>query len=103
MLRLEPTIDLITGEPEPMLSENALRVLEKRYLKKDATGKVIKTPRELFWRVSWNLAQADRLYGATAEQVVARAKMLYRMLAALEFLPHSPPPMNAGAQLDHLI
>ena len=35
MLRLEPTIDLITGEPEPALSENALRVLEKRYLKKD--------------------------------------------------------------------
>jgi len=38
MLRLEPTIDLIAGEPEPKLSENALRVLEKRYLKKDETG-----------------------------------------------------------------
>ena len=56
MLKLEPTLDLIAGEPEPQLSENALRVLEKRYLKKDEAGKVIETPRELFWRVSWNLA-----------------------------------------------
>src|SRR5207245_6386685 len=102
MLRLEPTIDLITGEPEPMLSENALRVLEKRYLKKDETGKVIETPRELFWRVSWNLAQADRLYGATEEAVIERARTFYRMLAALEFLPNSPTLMNAGLELQQL-
>src|SRR2546422_796348 len=102
MLRLEPTIDLITGEPEPALSENALRVLEKRYLKKDETGRVTETPRELFWRVSWNLAQADRLYGATEEQVIERAKTFYRMLAALEFLPNSPTLMNAGLELQQL-
>ena len=56
MLRMEPNIDLIAGEPEPQLSENALRVLEKRYLQKDESGKVIETPRQLFWRVAWNLA-----------------------------------------------
>src|SRR2546422_842102 len=102
MLRLEPTIDLITGEPEPALSENALRVLEKRYLKKDETGKVIETPRELFWRVSWNLAQADRLYGATEAAVIERARTFYRMVAALEFLPNSPTLMNAGLELQQL-
>src|SRR3989475_12151925 len=102
MLTLEPTIDLIAGEPEPALAENALRVLEKRYLKKDETGKVIETPRELFWRVSWNLAQADAYYGATREQVVERAKTFYRMLAALEFLPNSPTLMNAGLELQQL-
>src|SRR2546422_1101710 len=102
MLRLEPTIDLITGEPEPALSENALRVLEKRYLKKDETGRVTETPRELFWRVAWILAQADRLYGATEEQVADRARTFYRMLAALEFLPNSPTLMNAGLELQQL-
>src|SRR2546422_454128 len=102
MLQLEPTIDLIAGEPEPALSENALRVLEKRYLKKDESGKVIETPRELFWRVSWNLAQADAFYGATREAVVERAKTFYRMLAALEFLPNSPTLMNAGLELQQL-
>src|SRR3989440_12599938 len=102
MLTLEPTIDLIAGEPDPALSENALRVLEKRYLKKDETGKVIETPRELFWRVSWNLAQADRLYGATEAAVIERARTFYRMLAALEFLPNSPTLMNAGLELQQL-
>src|SRR3989454_3590301 len=102
MLKLEPTLDLIAGEPEPQLSENALRVLEKRYLKKDEAGKVIETPRELFWRVAWNLAQADRLYGATEEQVADRARTFYRMLAALEFLPNSPTLMNAGLELQQL-
>src|SRR5213594_4041449 len=102
MLQLEPTIDLIAGEPEPALSENALRVLEKRYLKKDESGKVIETPRELFWRVSWNLGQADAYYGATEAQVAERAKTFYRMLAALEFLPNSPTLMNAGLDLQQL-
>src|SRR3989475_2561638 len=102
MLRLEPTIDLIAGEPEPPLSENAMRVLEKRYLRKDETGRVIETPRELFWRVSWTLAQADRLYGATEAAVIERARTFYRMLAALEFLPNSPTLMNAGLELQQL-
>src|SRR3989441_356924 len=102
MLTLEPTIDLIAGEPDPALSENALRVLEKRYLKKDESGKVIETPRELFWRVSWNLAQADAYYGATEAQVAERAKTFYRMLGALEFLPNSPTLMNAGLELQQL-
>src|SRR2546427_10094264 len=102
MLTLEPTIDLIAGEPEPALSENALRVLEKRYLKKDETGKVIETPRELFWRVSWNPAQADAVYGATREQVVERAETVYRTLAARAVLPNSPTPMNPGLDLQQL-
>src|SRR3970282_370680 len=99
MLKLEPTLDLIAGEPDPRLSENALRVLEKRYLKKDESGKVIETPRELFWRVAWNLAQADRTYGATEEQVLEAAKSFYRLMANLEFLPNSPTLMNAGLEL----
>ncbi len=102
MLKLEPTLDLIADEPDPRLSENALHVLEKRYLRKDETGKVTETPRELFWRVAWNLAQADRAYGATEEQVLNAAKSFYRMMANLEFLPNSPTLMNAGLELQQL-
>ena len=46
---LAPPRDL----PDPDLTENAVTVLERRYLKKDpTTGKVCETPRELFWRVA---------------------------------------------------
>ena len=34
------------------LTQNALTVLEKRYLKKDPQGKVVESPEELFRRVA---------------------------------------------------
>src|SRR2546427_11789262 len=98
MLKLEPTIDLITGETEPALSENALRVLEKRYLKKDESGKVIETPRELFWRVSLNLPHAGAFYGATPEAAVVRGKAFFTVPRALQVLPNSPTLVSAGPE-----
>src|SRR3989304_6801117 len=90
------------GGPQPELSHNALAVLEKRYLRKDETGRVIETPGQMFWRVAWNLAQADRLYGAPEEQVWASAREFYRLLSTTEFLPNSPTLMNAGLELQQL-
>jgi ribonucleoside-diphosphate reductase alpha chain len=90
------------GEPEPRLSPNALAVLEKRYLRKDETGKVIETPGQMFWRVAWNLAQADRLYGGSEEQALTTAREFYRLMSTTEFLPNSPTLMNAGNELQQL-
>lgn len=90
------------GEPEPKLSPNALAVLERRYLKRDETSKVVETPGEMFWRVAWNLAEADRLYGASEEQVWETAREFYRLMASTEFLPNSPTLMNAGLDLQQL-
>jgi ribonucleoside-diphosphate reductase alpha chain len=95
-------IEILAGEPDPKLSENAMRVLEKRYLKRDDKNRVIETPRELFMRVAWNLAQADLEYGANDEQVAESARRFYRLLADLEFLPNSPTLMNAGLDLQQL-
>ena len=44
------------------LSNNALQILEKRYLKKDKEGKVIEKPEDLFLRVANNIALADAKY-----------------------------------------
>src|SRR3990167_4195600 len=44
------------------LSNNALQILEKRYLKKDTNGKVIEKPEDLFNRVANNIALADAKY-----------------------------------------
>ncbi len=95
-------LEVVAREPDPKLSENALRVLQKRYLKKDDTGRVIETPKELFARVAWNLAQAERNYGATEAQVEDTARRFYRMVANLDFLPNSPTLMNAGLELQQL-
>jgi len=95
-------IEIVAREPDPKLTENALRVLQKRYLKKDDKGKVIETPKELFARVAWNLAQAERNYGADEAQVEEIARRFYRLIANLEFLPNSPTLMNAGLELQQL-
>src|SRR5256884_4366698 len=95
-------LEVVAREPDPKLSENALRVLQKRYLKKDDKGRVIETPRELFARVAWNLAQAERTYGADEAQVEETARRFYRMVADLDFLPNSPTLMNAGLELQQL-
>ncbi|MDP3731765.1 MAG: vitamin B12-dependent ribonucleotide reductase [Candidatus Omnitrophota bacterium] len=84
------------------LSENALKVLEKRYLSKDATGKVIETPEGMFRRVANAIAAADKLYGKTVEEVANLEEAFYRIMAALEFMPNSPALMNAGKELAQL-
>ncbi len=95
-------IDVLAPEPDPKLSENALRVLEKRYLKRDDKNNVTETPKELFVRVAWNLAQAERYYGADETRVAEMARRFYRLMADLDFLPNSPTLMNAGLELQQL-
>src|SRR5438552_576370 len=95
-------LEVVAREPDPKLSENALRVLQKRYLKKDDKGRVIETPKELFARVAWNLAQAERNYGANEIEVEEKAKTFFRIMSNLEFLPNSPTLMNAGLELQLL-
>ncbi len=84
------------------LSENAVKVLERRYLIKDDDGKPIETPNELFVRVARHIAEADRNYGATDEQVEETAQRFYNAMTELEFMPNSPTLMNAGRPLGQL-
>ena len=83
------------------LSQNALRVLERRYLKKDGEGKVIETPQELFRRVAKHIASAELLYHSEAD-VSPLEEAFYQLMANLEFLPNSPTLMNAGRELGQL-
>ena len=83
------------------LSPNALKVLEKRYLKKDGNGTSVETPEVLFKRVAHNIASADLLYENTRD--IKRVEdEFYEMMANLEFLPNSPTLMNAGKELQQL-
>lgn len=83
------------------LGENAMRVLEKRYLRKGIDGKPVETVEEMFRRVSMNIAEADRYYDPKAD-VEATAAEFYSMMTSLEFMPNSPTLMNAGRELQQL-
>ena len=83
------------------LTENALHVLERRYLKKDKQGEVTETPEELFRRVAQAVASAELNYGSKAG-AKAREEDFYRLMTDLEFLPNSPTMMNAGRELGQL-
>ncbi len=84
------------------LSENSLKVLEKRYLKRNEDGAVVETAVDMFMRVSRTIAGADAAYGAGAADVEKTGAEFYRMMTALEFLPNSPTLMNAGRELGQL-
>ena len=79
----------------PVLSENALRVLENRYLVKSRQGRCIETPAQLFSRVAWSVACAEARHGADRKEVNRWHKKYYDLMASLEFLPNSPALMNA--------
>ncbi len=93
---------LLGVEDDIKLTLNAIKVLEKRYLKKDFEGNVIETPKEMFRRVAKNIAQADLKYGASESTVRKTEKAFYTMMTRLEFLPNSPTLMNAGRDLQQL-
>ena len=86
---------------EPHLSENALSVIERRYLVKDKEGKVVETPADMFRRVAESIANADKQFNDQAD-ISALAEKFYTIMANLEFLPNSPTLMNAGRELGQL-
>jgi len=84
------------------LSENCLKVLEKRYLKRNEDGAVIETAVDMFTRVARTIADGDRAYGKSDVDVERTATEFYRLMTSLEFLPNSPTLMNAGRELGQL-
>lgn len=86
-----------TNDVGVKLTPNALRVLEKRYLRRDDSGEIVETPEEMFRRVAYGVAAVETSYDPAAD-IDAIAEEFYRAMAALEFLPNSPTLLNAGAE-----
>jgi len=88
-----------------MLTENAMKVLEKRYLTKDEDGNAIEDVNGMFMRVAQTVARAENAFGKGTEtdaKIESLTHIFYEMMANLEFLPNSPTLMNAGRPLGQL-
>ncbi len=83
------------------INSNALHVLEKRYLAKDASGKNIEDVEGMFRRVAIAVATADARYDDSVD-IAHTAEEFYKLMTSLRFLPNSPTLMNAGKKLGQL-
>jgi ribonucleoside-diphosphate reductase alpha chain len=83
------------------LSNNAKKVLERRYLQKDDEGQVLESVDGMFERVAQVVASAEEDLG-TGQSPSQWTETFFDMMASLEFLPNSPTLMNAGRELGQL-
>lgn len=74
------------------LTENAIKVLEKRYVRRDVDGKAMETPAGMFYRVAAHVAQGDE----------AQTKEFYDLLTEKRFYPNSPTFTGAATPLGQL-
>ena len=77
------------------LSTIAHEVLTKRILICDDEGNLLETPEEMFWRVAWEIAKAERRF-IRSPDVRETATSFFQTMQALDFLPNSPTLVNAG-------
>lgn len=87
---------------ELSLSENSIKVLEKRYLKRDKDGNCTETPADMFRRVANSIAKAELSYGKSQNDVDELTEKFYEFITNRYFMPNSPTLMNAGRELGQL-
>jgi len=87
------------GKPEGRLTENALAVLERRYLRKGPDGQPVETVEQMFHRVVSHIAAVEEEWG---DDVAAAEIIFYDLVTSLRFLPNSPTFTGAGTPLGQL-
>lgn len=83
---------------EIKLTENARKILEKRYLRKDEKGVIAETIEEMFERIARTVAAPDAPY----KDVKITEIEFYNLLTSKKFFPNSPTFTGAGTPLGQL-
>ncbi len=90
------------GDDHLKIPLNSLMVLAARYLLKDATGKIVETPEQLFHRVASAIAKMEKKYGKSDEEMAKTEAEFYEAMTSFKFMPNSPTLMNAGTPMGQL-
>jgi ribonucleotide reductase alpha subunit len=96
---LLPTPPMPEGLPKANLTENARKVLMKRYVRRGDDGKPAETVEEMFWRVAYHVAKVEEQWDADVQQ---RTVEYYHLLSSKKFFPNSPTFTGAGTPLGQL-
>lgn len=78
-----------------MLSEAAIKILEKRYLDRDKDGNIIETPEERFRKVAKEVASVEPNEALQKEY----EKKFFEIMWNLDFLPNTPTLVNCGKNI----
>lgn len=81
------------------ITDNALAVLNARYLLKDEQGRVIETPEKMFARVARHMAKAETSYSRESS---GWEEKFFEIMSSLRFLPNSPALINSGKDMGQL-
>ncbi len=87
-----------------LFSDNAQKVLERRYLSRDVEGKVTEDIPAMFRRVAQHIAGAERCFDPDVKEATLREveERFFRAMMEKKFMPNSPTLMNAGKALGQL-
>lgn len=87
------------NEEEIALSKNSIKVLEKRYLRRDINGELLETPAGMFYRIAHHIAQPEKEHNGDTD---ALTRTFYDLLTERRFYPNSPTFTGAGTPLGQL-
>ena len=96
---LLPCPPLPEGLSKVNLSENAIQILNRRYIRHGENGELMESAEEMFWRVAFNIAKVEKDWEKPVEE---RAVQFYELMVSKKFFPNSPTFTGAGTPLGQL-
>ncbi len=92
---------LVSNEEEKRIndsfSENALKMMKKRYLLRDENGTLLESPIQMLHRIAHALAEVEKQYGKNQYEIETIEKDFFYIMANKQFTPAGRTITNAGA------
>jgi ribonucleoside-diphosphate reductase alpha chain len=97
--RLLHTPPLPPDLSEVELTDNAMNVFRRRYMRRGENGDPIETVEGTFWRVAYHVAKAEEKWSG---DIIEISRKFYHLLCTKSFFPNSPTFTGAGTPIGQL-